>query len=726
MTDRALVARLIARLTDPADHASAADTPIDLSALDARALGTVWPALRRVEYEILVRDEAFDDPRAGFACWLHQQIDALGLVPLIDADAALELFRAIPAGEWKRALEDLPCLDALPSSALQAELARIAGEPEEGGLRAASVYGAYTLDWFAGRRDFSARRAAYAQLLADSSFRVRELDVLPALGPAALLALAATDSGYFMPKRLWIDSSDPAMTLMEEAAYVAFARDALTDAARQVAALHAGTVPYEADRAFTTNDAQVLSRAARVAAYRDEAWLRPLIGPLLTGVCVAPTAAKTAPSQSLAIALGHAIETIPTPESVRALRDALAVVRHAGVQKKLARNLKPAERALGERPHTALRMTLDAKPDKKALAILAACMEAGFWQSMTLGHAEWRERLVDAPAGAAFSARVIWQARRSDGTTQSFMPDIAKGKVVLRDAAGNACEIADDCAIRLWHPLLADADERLAWQRAIVGRALRQPIRQAFREYYVPGDGDASSSDTAMFEGHVLSSRPLLGVARREGWSIRAYDDALVREFGDVRATFVVDARLFPGSESHGTSRRLHVERRHGARWAPLPIGDIDPVVFSEVARAVDLLVSVSAFALDDEATRAAAAAHTTDPARQRDIETERQDRLNRLSDLPQGVMARHRRHVLSLVFAEPVAQGRIVIDERYVRVGAWAVHCATGRVTRDGEPLESMIDSPSAPSAPRAVPWLPYDEALLQRIVDVVAGLLD
>ena len=86
-------------------------------------------------------------------------------------------------------------------------------------------------------------------------------------------------------------------------------------------------------------------------------------------MCVAPTAAKTAPSQSLAIALGHAVETIPTPESVRALRDALATVRHAGVQK-LARNLKPAERALGERPHTALRMTLDAKP-KKQLTMLA-------------------------------------------------------------------------------------------------------------------------------------------------------------------------------------------------------------------------------------------------------------------------------------------------------------------------------------------------------------------
>ncbi|WP_423760978.1 DUF4132 domain-containing protein [Burkholderia sp. NLJ2] len=724
MTDRALAALLVARLTGTADHPRFTGAPIDLSTLDAHTLGTVWPALRRTERAIMQRDFAYDDPRAEFARWLRGQIDALGLVPLVDGDAALELFRDIPPGAWQRALEELPCLDALPSPALQAELARIAGEPEEGGLRAASAYGAYALDWFAGRRDFSARRDAYAQALADSPFRVRELDVLPELGPAALLALAATHDGYFAPKRLWIDFSDPAVTLAEDAAYVEFARNALTEAARQVSEIHAGTVPYEADRAFTTDDAQVVARAARVAAYRDEAWLRPLIGPLLTGVCVAPTAAKTAPSQSLAIALGHAVETIPTPESVRALRDALAAVRHAGVQKKLARNLKPAERALGEQPHTALRMTLDAKPDKKQLAMLAACMEAGFWQPITLGHAEWRERLVDAPAGAAFSTRMIWQARGNDGTTLSFMPEIAKGKVVLRDAAGHACDIADDSDIRLWHPLLADADERLAWQRTIVGRALRQPVRQAFREYYVPEESDASASESAMFEGHVLSSRPLLGVARREGWSIRAYDDGLVREFGDVRATFLVDARLYPGSESHGTSRRLHVERRHERRWVPLPIGEIDRVVFSEVARAVDLLVSVSAFALDDDATRAATAALAVDPVRQREIDADRWQRLNRLSDLPLGVMARHRKHVLSLVFADAIAQGRMTIDERHVRVGAWSVHCATGRVTRDGEPVEPATEPP--PSPLRAVQWLPYDEALLQRIVDVVAGLLD
>ncbi|MGK8206103.1 DUF4132 domain-containing protein [Burkholderia cenocepacia] len=725
MTDSAspsLVAQLVARLDDD----TAADSvPPDLSALDAHALGAVWPALRRAEARIEQRGFVHGDPLAAFAYRLRREIDALELAPRLDADAALELFRDIPTGEWRRALQDLPCLDALPAPALQAEIARIVGEPLQEGTRNASRYERYALDWFAGCRDFTTRRDAYAQLHADSPSCVLELDVLPQLGPAALLVLAATSHQYFSPKRLlWSDHDDPAVTLAEQPAYVEFARAALTEAAQRVAAIHAGSVPYEADRAFTTDEAQVLSRAVRVAAYRDEPWLRALIGPLLSGVCVAPTAAKTVPSQSLAIALGHAIETIPTPEGVRALRDALAVVRHAGVQKKLARNQKPAERALGERPQVALRMTLDAKPDRKQLAMLATCMEASFWRPATLAHAEWRERLVEAPAGAAFSTRTIWQSRDGDGRTCSFMPEIVKGEIVLRDAESAPCDVDADAAIRLWHPLLADAAERLAWQRAIVGRAIRQPVRQAFREFYVPDEADAKAADSAMFEGHVLASRPLIGVARREGWSLRAYDDGLIREFGDVRATFCVDARLFPGTDGHGTSRRLCFERRHDDRWAPVPIEAIDPVVFSEAARAVDLLVSVAAFALDDDATRAALASLGADAASRQAIENERWHRLHRLSDLPLGVMARHRKQVLSLVFAEPIAQGRMSIDERHVRVGAWSVHCATGRVTRDGEPVEAAVVEPPRPL--RAVPWLPYDEALLQRIVEVVAGLLD
>ena len=177
---------------------------------------------------------------------------------------------------------------------------------------------------------------------------LQELALLPQLSDASLLALASSPhSGHW--SRDDIGDTDPAQVLAGDAAYAEFARTVLEDAARHLAALHAGQLPYVADAAFATADSGVLARAARVAAYRDDGWFAPVIATLLPGVCVAPGTAKSAPSQSLAMALGHAVETIPTEASVEALRAALAQVRHAGVRKKLERNLKPAEKALARR-----------------------------------------------------------------------------------------------------------------------------------------------------------------------------------------------------------------------------------------------------------------------------------------------------------------------------------------------------------------------------------------
>jgi hypothetical protein len=177
---------------------------------------------------------------------------------------------------------------------------------------------------------------------------LRELALLPQLRDASLLALARSPhSGHW--SRDDIGDTDPAQELAGDAAYADFARVILEEAAAHVVAIHAGQLPYVADGAFATADSGVLARAARVAAYRDDSWFAPVIATLLPQVCVAPGTAKSAPSQSLAMALGHGVETIPTQASLEALRAALDQVRHAGIRKKLERNLKPAEKALRAR-----------------------------------------------------------------------------------------------------------------------------------------------------------------------------------------------------------------------------------------------------------------------------------------------------------------------------------------------------------------------------------------
>ena len=114
----------------------------------------------------------------------------------------------------------------------------------------------------------------------------------------------------------------------------------------------------------------------------------------------------------------------------------------------------------------------------------------------------------------------------------------------LRDAAGEPVELRPDDRIALWHPVTARDDERAAWQARIVALRLRQPFRQAFREHYRPPDDERDTNRTATFAGHTIATRPLLGVARRESWTIAGIEHQIERWFGSVRVDLELECGL--------------------------------------------------------------------------------------------------------------------------------------------------------------------------------------
>ena len=62
-------------------------------------------------------------------------------------------------------------------------------------------------------------------------------------------------------------------------------------------------------------------------------------------------------------------------------------------------------------------------------------------------------------------------------------------------------------------------------------------------------------------------------------------------------------------------------------------------------------------------------------------------------------------------------------MEPRRIIVGAHAISLATARVTKNGEPVE--LELPDEKSNLVALPWLPYDEKLLEKIVRSVASLM-
>lgn len=699
----ALVKQLRQRLNaDKPDHSNFTGTTVNISQLSAQQLGSLWPSIRRAQ-----RD--YQNPAAQtLATSIVQQATQLELRPALDALTLADALRTCI--NWQEAVEQLTYATDHSNPAVASELRTLLKEPSA--LWAANYHQAYVLTQWLGPDTQASLQHWVQEHYADAPYTRLEFEALAQLEPQSRMALAGSE--YWTGHHHL--SADPATVLADDAAYVEFSQQVLSMAAQRLEDIHNGATPYVADRAFALQDTPVIARAARVALMRDAPWLPALMAILLPKACVAPTQAKTAPSQSLAIALGHSIEQVPTPESVQALRSALSVVRHASIQKKLARNLKPAERALAQRPEIALRLAPSSAPGKAQHSLLASCLESGLWQPFDLSWNDWRQQLADSALGAPFARSLVWIAEQENGQRSSFMLEALAEPLQGIDAWGQVVALDDIRKVCLWHPLQADEGERQAWQTLITGRRLKQPLRQVFREYYLAPPQERQSQACQAFAGHSLSMRPLIGLARREGWKVDS-DSGLSRSLGDTRVTFGVDTRLYPGLQGHCTSGAVSFDRRLDKHWRSMPLEDVPPQVFSEACRAIDLLVSVSSFAIEELAQTPAGTAITQiNPV-------DREQRLNLLAELNLNQMTLMRRQVLSGAFATLIEEGRVTMEARQVAVGDYAVHLVTGRVTRNGAPVDLTLAAQSGKLA--ALPWLPYDEVLLERIANTVCTLL-
>lgn len=671
-------AELHARLTTTPDHPDFVGPPVDIDGLGADELGELWPLLQGAAHG---PDEGA--PRYRLAHDVLSQVRQRRRTPRMTRAAILATLDAVPRERWDGwLLPDLACaLADGPDPTLEDALEPLFPPPDTWVaqryrlLRLARALGARRLLAGVGR----AVAAYFGDRLPAHEFAALKHVRLP------VLAVMAEESHYNLRPTVDALENSAAPLLVDDPHYVVFARWALERAAAHIERIHAGELPYRADGAFDQDDGLVLKRAAQVAALRDAPWYGDVINRLLPAICVAPGTARTAPSQSLAIVLGRVVEDVPTPEAVVALRRALEVVRHAGVQKKLARHQKPAERALAQRPEVALRLLdADAGVDPKRLrALLAQFFEASLARGATLPFGEWRARLLGHDIAAGFARALVWQAGAA------FM--LGEGDVP-HDAAGQPVAVADDAPVALWHPVEATEAEREAWRAHLAARQVRQPVRQAFREFYRVDTPD-------LFAGYDLGVTRLLGVARSEGWKLDGA--ALDRRFGDVRVSFLLSGEIYPGHDGVVGSRSI-LFARGGELLAP---DGVPARLASEACRAVDLLVSVAAVAEEDEG------GYTL-------------ERCRRVLPLAaQTGMDAMRRHALERVLAPQIAAGTVRLEGFHVHAGGARVSMRTGRVVRDGAPLD--LPAPASGRKLKAVPWLPYDEVLLERVLHHVGTLL-
>jgi hypothetical protein len=262
------------------------------------------------------------------------------------------------------------------------------------------------------------------------------------------------------------------------------------------------------------------------------------------------------------------------------------------------------ERALKTAP-AAVRQSAVHAEMKEAVTLLrgqAARFRASLEGLLAAGEPLGRDDLAALaclPVAAALLERLILRA--DEGATGLFEP----ATLTLRGLDGAAVPVADRA--RIAHPYhLFEAGELAAWQREIVRRRVVQPFKQAFRELYLltPAE-EATTTYSGRFAGHLLDARVASRLFPARGWQIEASEVATPsRSFpgAGLEATFhFADAGHFLAENDTITSDRIafaHHPPRPDA-WRPgednsVPLRDVPPVVFSEVMRDADLVVSVA------------------------------------------------------------------------------------------------------------------------------------
>ncbi|MFI9549964.1 DUF4132 domain-containing protein [Nonomuraea endophytica] len=540
--------------------------------------------------------------------------------------------------------------------------------------------------------------------------------------------------------------------------YPDFSRETLEAARDRVAAIHGGEIAYQADKAFADGEKGSIGRAARVALFRDEPWLPEVLEPLLLGVAVAPTQARTLPSQAVLFEIARAVEEHPTPEAISALRAARRATRHAGVPKQLDRMFKRIEPALAERLEVAFRLpdgrVRQTVGEHKAVISTDGAVELSWWlgdkklktvpaavrrehpgevkrlRELTKQAAAQRATLVRA-LEAGYTGQEAGQAGQKPGQAgqKPGRVGLEPGRVgetvpPYRLLEGHAVagqliwefEVAPgvwraelgmgvpDVPVRLWHPARASAEEVREWRDVVLGKELRQPFKQAFREVYplTPAE-EASGTYSHRFAGHVVDYRKLYALFKQRGWRAEFLGPWDGGTDGEARRTLAggrwrvsLEHGLY--TETHAGTSRVSFQRRAEGKWQDALLTEVPPLAFSEALRDVDLFVAVASI--------------TTEQRWAEDGPERMREYWRSGSFGPLTPTAEVRRDALERLIGRTAIAGRCTLNDRFLVVRGdlrtYKIHLGSANILM--EPNDAYLCIVSADD-PHAGLFLPFEE---------------
>ena len=135
------------------------------------------------------------------------------------------------------------------------------------------------------------------------------------------------------------------------------------------------------------------------------------------------------------------------------------------------------------------------------------------------------------------------------------------------------------------------------WQSHLFAEKLVQPFKQVFRELYVPMPEESKQSESRRYSGYQIQVKQAAAALRSRGWTA-SYEDGLQKVFlaQGICVSLYAQADWFSPSDVEAPA--IEYVQFSRTRYVPdashLHISDLDPVLYSEVMRDIDMAVSIA------------------------------------------------------------------------------------------------------------------------------------
>ena len=135
------------------------------------------------------------------------------------------------------------------------------------------------------------------------------------------------------------------------------------------------------------------------------------------------------------------------------------------------------------------------------------------------------------------------------------------------------------------------------WQSHLFAEKLVQPFKQVFRELYVPMPEESKQSESRRYSGYQIQVKQAAAALRSRGWTA-SYEDGLQKVFlaQGICVSLYAQADWFSPSDVEAPAiEYVQFSRTRYVPDAPhLHIADLDPLLYSEVMRDIDMAVSIA------------------------------------------------------------------------------------------------------------------------------------